>query len=87
MIKNFLKKLLARPTSSTIVPSYPIFDIGSAYHKLYEANGQKEVTLTVAEADALLDYLQYVAWLTNPPKDTEWYKTLAKRSNVFSRKL
>ncbi len=47
---------------------HPTFDINSAYYKLYEANGEKEVILTAREADELLDYLQYVAWLTNPPK-------------------
>ncbi len=38
----------------------PQFDINSSYRKLYEANGEKEVTLTAEEADELLDFLQYV---------------------------
>jgi len=47
---------------------HPKFDINSAYYKLYEANGEKEVILTAYEADNLLDYVQYMCWLTNPPK-------------------
>ncbi len=47
---------------------HPVFDISTAYEKLYYANGEKEVTLTAHEADELLDYIQYMTWLTNPPK-------------------
>lgn len=50
-------------------PEKPIFDISSTYQKLYEANGKTEVLLTAHEADELLDYLEYVGWLTNPPKN------------------
>ena len=73
--------MLVKPTSSITVQSYPTFDISSAYSKLYEANGEREVTLTAHEADELLDYIQHMAWLTNPPKDTEWYKVLKAREN------
>lgn len=91
-IKTIWKRLLVKPTNSITTRSYPIsphptFDINSAYNKLYEANGEKEVTLTAEEADELLDYIQYVSWLTNPPSDTEWYKTLEARRNEFNRKL
>lgn len=63
---------------------HPTFDIGSTYDKLYEANGEKEVVLTAQEADELLSYLQYVIWLTNPPKDTEWYQKLKARENEWN---
>lgn len=53
--------------SNKETPDFGIFDISSAYQKLYEANGKVEVVLTAHEADELLDYLQYVMWLTNPP--------------------
>jgi tetrahydrodipicolinate N-succinyltransferase len=66
---------------------HPTFDIGSVYDKLYEADGEKEVTLTSQEADELLSYLQYVTWLTNPPKNTEWYQTLQARMNEQFRKF
>lgn len=87
-----MKRLQNSPKTSTTVRSlpiynYPTFDIASAYDKLYEANGEKEVILTAHEADELLDYIQYVTWLTNPPHDTEWYKTLQTRMNEFNRRL
>jgi len=66
----------------------PPFDIASAYDKLYEANGEKEVTLTAQEADELLDYLEYIRWLTNPPEGIDWRKYLELRKNEWnSRKL
>jgi hypothetical protein len=45
----------------------PTFDI--PYYKLYEAEGKNEgLTLTADEVAELLDYIQYMTWLTNPPK-------------------
>ncbi len=67
--------------------NHPTFDISSTYNKLYEANGEKEVILSAAEADELLDYIQYMAWLTNPPKDTEWYQVLKTREDEQYRKF
>src|SRR5574338_1601262 len=89
-IKNIWKSLQRKPTNSITVQSYPIssypiFDIQSTYNKLYEANGEKEVTLTAQEADELLDYIQYVTWLTNPPHETDWYHTLQARANERNR--
>ena len=84
-LKTIWNGLLRKPTSSTTVQNYPTFDISSAYNKLYEANGEKEVILTAHEADELLDYIQYVAWLTNPPSDTEWYHKLQARMNERNR--
>lgn len=49
-------------------PQHPTFDIASAYNKLYAADGKESVTLTPFEVDELLDYIQYMSWLTNPPK-------------------
>ena len=67
---------------------HPTFDIGSAYDKLYKANGEKEVTLTAHEADELLDYLEYIRWLTNPPEGIAWHQYLELRKNEWnSRKL
>lgn len=57
----------------------PAFDISSAYNKLYEANGEKEVILTAQEAEELLDYIQYMAWLTNPPEGLDWHEYLELR--------
>lgn len=76
-----MKRLRNSPKTITITPNYPTFDIGSAYNKLYEADGEREVTLTAQEADELLSYIQYVTWLTNPPSDTEWYHKLQARKN------
>lgn len=48
------------------------FDINSLYHKLYFANGEKEVTLTPYEAGELLDYLDWVAYakdMTGPQRE------------------
>ena len=69
------------------LPEHPTFDISSAYDKLYEANGEKEVVLSAYEADELLDYIQYMAWLTNPPKDTNWYQVIKARENEQYRKF
>lgn len=38
-------------------------DLNSTYHKLYEANGEKEITLNSHEAGELLDYLEHVGWI------------------------
>lgn len=87
-IKTIWKRLLNKPTNSITarrlqISPQPTFDISSTYNKLYEADGEKEVTLTAHEADELLDYLQYVIWLTNPPKDTDWYQRLEVRKNEY----
>ena len=47
---------------------HPKFDINSAYHKLYESNGEKEVILTAYEASELLDYIDYIPRLIPLPK-------------------
>lgn len=49
-------------------PVHPAFNIASTYDKLYAADGKESVTLTPFEADELLSYIQYITWLTNPPK-------------------
>ena len=54
------------------------FDIDSAYYKLYESSGDKEVNLTAHEADELLDYIQYVGWMLNPPEG-DWCEYLKLR--------
>jgi hypothetical protein len=86
-MKAFWNKLQAEPIATITTQNLPAFDISSAYNKLYEANGEKEVTLTAYEADELLDYIQYIAWLTNPPKDTEWYQIIKARENEQYRKF
>ncbi len=51
-------------------PTFDItsYDINGIYHKLYEANGEKEVLLNADEADELLAYLEYVSWIMNNRK-------------------
>ena len=45
----------------------PTFNI--PYDKIYEAEGKNEgLTLTYEEVSELLDYIQHMIWLTNPPK-------------------
>lgn len=44
----------------------PKFDLQSVYDKLYEADGEKEVTLTAKEVGDLLDYMEYMTWLNSP---------------------
>lgn len=90
-IKNFWKSLQNKSMSSTTAPSYqkynhPTFDIESAYAKLYDVtiydiDSDKTVVLTAHEASELLEYIQYMSWLTNPPEDIEWYHRLQARMN------
>jgi hypothetical protein len=40
--------------------------------------------LTVQEADELLDYLEYISWLINPPEGIEWYDYLQLRKHEWN---
>ena len=70
---NFAMKLLGKThlikNKKSEKKSDITFDINSAYQKLYDADGKKEVILTEHEADELLDWMQHMFWLTNKPEE------------------
>jgi hypothetical protein len=61
---NFFKSLISTKPVRRV--EHPVFHI--PFNKIYEAEGRCEgLTLTPTEVSELLDYIDYMTWLTNKP--------------------